>query len=528
MQRLQTSQLANQPPAWPRWRRTGDSLPVPRIIDFQIIRALVTIMPARARSAWGKRGAARARGTWQAAAAVDAGWPHPGSGLAAAAAACSFFRSQPKTPCWRRCKGRWARNVTGADARAGRRPGSDARQHAPATGRARRPGRPQWARTASQVHPRLRHFLRPAGRRGPVHPAAALGRHGGARTAVMVEAPLPRGICASAGRHRRRPPAHRPAVHAAPNHPPMCVVHVCRSRRLRATAAAAAAAAARGCQPRDLTPPAAHVLPPAARTKQFFHTLLHRRLDEILAATRPRQRVVLALDGPAPLAKLLEQRWVLRVPPLPSALQSRCRCCFTRATRCDPRAVVGGGASRSARSAPRRPPRLPTRRRSRAGQRGGPRGGAVHGGRAGAGAVPPAQPGAVHAGADHRQPADAGGARVAGRLHLQETGRPRDVAPEARAARAALCLGRLPVAANVVAATASSWWPCLPAALSCLIRRSRARASSRSCRACCTLRAPRPARRAASRPARRHVSRTSAAATRTRRTWCLEPTPTFC
>ncbi|EFN50853.1 hypothetical protein CHLNCDRAFT_141768 [Chlorella variabilis] len=45
-----------------------------------------------------------------------------------------------------------------------------------------------------------------------------------------------------------------------------------------------------------------------ARTKQYFHLLLHRRLDEILATTRPTQRVVLALDGPAPLAKLLEQR----------------------------------------------------------------------------------------------------------------------------------------------------------------------------------------------------------------------------
>ena len=48
----------------------------------------------------------------------------------------------------------------------------------------------------------------------------------------------------------------------------------------------------------------------AARTKQYFHVLLHSRLDDILAATQPRQRVVLALDGPAPLAKLLEQRWV--------------------------------------------------------------------------------------------------------------------------------------------------------------------------------------------------------------------------
>lgn len=47
---------------------------------------------------------------------------------------------------------------------------------------------------------------------------------------------------------------------------------------------------------------------PAARTKQYFHQLLHRQLDDILRAARPQRRVVLALDGPAPLAKLLEQR----------------------------------------------------------------------------------------------------------------------------------------------------------------------------------------------------------------------------
>lgn len=35
---------------------------------------------------------------------------------------------------------------------------------------------------------------------------------------------------------------------------------------------------------------------------------LHRRLDELLALLRPKRRVMLALDGPAPLAKLLEQR----------------------------------------------------------------------------------------------------------------------------------------------------------------------------------------------------------------------------
>jgi 5'-3' exonuclease len=46
----------------------------------------------------------------------------------------------------------------------------------------------------------------------------------------------------------------------------------------------------------------------AAYTKQDFHQALHRRLDDILAKAKPQQRVVLALDGPAPLAKLLEQR----------------------------------------------------------------------------------------------------------------------------------------------------------------------------------------------------------------------------
>ena len=80
-------------------------------------------------------------------------------------------------------------------------------------------------------------------------------------------------------------------------------------------AAAAAAAttmrAAVDCLPHITTP--RHATPLhccAARTKQYFHSLLHRRLDDILAVAQPQQRVVLALDGPAPLAKLLEQRWV--------------------------------------------------------------------------------------------------------------------------------------------------------------------------------------------------------------------------
>lgn len=46
----------------------------------------------------------------------------------------------------------------------------------------------------------------------------------------------------------------------------------------------------------------------AARTRAYFYFLLHKRLDAILACVKPRKRVVIALDGPAPLAKLLEQR----------------------------------------------------------------------------------------------------------------------------------------------------------------------------------------------------------------------------
>ena len=37
-------------------------------------------------------------------------------------------------------------------------------------------------------------------------------------------------------------------------------------------------------------------------------SLLHSRLDALLATAAPTQTVVLAMDGPAPLAKLLEQR----------------------------------------------------------------------------------------------------------------------------------------------------------------------------------------------------------------------------
>lgn len=46
----------------------------------------------------------------------------------------------------------------------------------------------------------------------------------------------------------------------------------------------------------------------AAKTKAGFHRALHRELDAMLMLTRPRCSVTLALDGPAPLAKLLTQR----------------------------------------------------------------------------------------------------------------------------------------------------------------------------------------------------------------------------
>jgi hypothetical protein len=55
-------------------------------------------------------------------------------------------------------------------------------------------------------------------------------------------------------------------------------------------------------------PSTLHVVARKAHNKHGLHMLLHRRLDALLAATSPRQRVVLAFDGPAPLAKVLEQR----------------------------------------------------------------------------------------------------------------------------------------------------------------------------------------------------------------------------
>jgi XRN 5'-3' exonuclease N-terminus len=51
-----------------------------------------------------------------------------------------------------------------------------------------------------------------------------------------------------------------------------------------------------------------HMVTRKSRNRHGFHLLLHRRLDTLLAQLSPTERVVLAMDGPAPLAKLLEQR----------------------------------------------------------------------------------------------------------------------------------------------------------------------------------------------------------------------------
>lgn len=48
--------------------------------------------------------------------------------------------------------------------------------------------------------------------------------------------------------------------------------------------------------------------PSAAKTKSGFYHALFRELNDVLLLTRPRLSVTLALDGPAPLAKLLTQR----------------------------------------------------------------------------------------------------------------------------------------------------------------------------------------------------------------------------
>ena len=46
----------------------------------------------------------------------------------------------------------------------------------------------------------------------------------------------------------------------------------------------------------------------AAEDQDDFHHLLHARLDAVLRLCEPRKTVTFALDGPAPLAKLITQR----------------------------------------------------------------------------------------------------------------------------------------------------------------------------------------------------------------------------
>lgn len=48
---------------------------------------------------------------------------------------------------------------------------------------------------------------------------------------------------------------------------------------------------------------------PTANNFKHFHALLHKRMDELFNLVKPRKSVVLALDGPAPLAKLITQRY---------------------------------------------------------------------------------------------------------------------------------------------------------------------------------------------------------------------------
>ncbi|KAI8102885.1 hypothetical protein M9434_005677 [Picochlorum sp. BPE23] len=51
-----------------------------------------------------------------------------------------------------------------------------------------------------------------------------------------------------------------------------------------------------------------HTVTRKAYSRNAFHMLLHKRLDELIDSLQPQKRVVIAMDGPAPLAKLLEQR----------------------------------------------------------------------------------------------------------------------------------------------------------------------------------------------------------------------------
>ena len=50
------------------------------------------------------------------------------------------------------------------------------------------------------------------------------------------------------------------------------------------------------------------VCPRTATNRENLHKLLYKRLDELLWLAKARKTVMFALDGPAPLAKLLTQR----------------------------------------------------------------------------------------------------------------------------------------------------------------------------------------------------------------------------
>jgi hypothetical protein len=54
--------------------------------------------------------------------------------------------------------------------------------------------------------------------------------------------------------------------------------------------------------------PAPAVMVFTARNLDAYHEVLYKRLDKLLNTTQPRKSVMLAIDGPAPLAKLMTQR----------------------------------------------------------------------------------------------------------------------------------------------------------------------------------------------------------------------------
>ena len=64
----------------------------------------------------------------------------------------------------------------------------------------------------------------------------------------------------------------------------------------------------------------------AANDVDHFHLLLYNRLDEVLGLCEPQKSVVFALDGPAPLAKLITQRcgWVHAPRPFSEGMHA-CR-----------------------------------------------------------------------------------------------------------------------------------------------------------------------------------------------------------